>query len=257
MEMGTSLSKGKLILAVAGTILFAAGCFAASEPKGMKLATTPLSGLDEQTGWRKFWKPRYEQKLAQAEKEGKQIQIVFVGDSITNFWEARGKKVFDERFAPYHTLNLGFSGDRTQQMLWIIEKSGIWALIHPKLVVMMIGTNNLGWKESGPEATIEGIRLALAALRKQAPDAKIVLFAIFPRGRDSKDPYRKDIETINRAIAKFADGKIIFFENINAKLMNPDGTIGKDMMPDYLHPTQKGYLIWADAIEPYVQKYVK
>lgn len=220
-----------------------------------KIAITPVSGQNE-TNWRKFWWPRYEAKLKQVKEQGDKVEIVFLGDSITNFWETKGKKVFDEQFADYGVLNLGFSGDRTQQMLWLIKDGDIFNQIKPKLIVMMIGTNNLGWNESGAKETLEAIKYSLELLRKDSPEAKILLFGVFPRGKDSSDKHRPEINAINAKLPEFADNKNIFFVDITNQLMNEDGSIDPKIMPDFLHPEHDGYVIWAEAIMPYVYKYV-
>ncbi|MBS1370682.1 MAG: hypothetical protein HPZ91_12075 [Lentisphaeria bacterium] len=245
------LNPRKLIFSFAAAGLLAGCCAAAQE----SIATTPVSGLHETTGWRNFWPSRWKQKLGEAKKLGGQVRVVFLGDSITHFWDTTGHKVFEENFSRYHTLNLGFSGDRTQQTLWIARESGIFQLVRPGLVVLMIGTNNVGWKESGPKEAAEGIRQILAAVRKNAPQAKILLFAVFPRGKNDNDAMRRKVAEINRELPALADGKDIFYVDINSKLMNADGTIDAAMMPDYLHPAQAGYLIWRDAILPYAEKY--
>ncbi len=220
------------------------------------VATTPVSG-EKETDWRAFWWPRWQAKLQEAKMLGDKAEIVFLGDSITNFWETNGKEVFDETFPRYGTLNLGFSGDRTQHTLWIARESGIFKIVHPKLIVLLIGTNNIGWRESSPQETVEGIKLILEALRAQAPQAKILLFAVFPCGAKPDDAMRKLVEEINRGLPKLADGENIFYVDISDKLTNADGTIDPAVMPDYLHPAKAGYATWRDAILPYVVKYVE
>lgn len=247
------LTLARQSLAVVATV-YCLQTAAAEVPFGMELATTPVSGLEE-TGWREFWKPRYLEKYQQAEKEGNQIKIVFLGDSITNFWD--NTKLFQQYFGKYNPLNLGFSGDRTQQMLWIIEKSDIWEKISPEMIVVMIGTNNLGWKESGVEATTAAIQRSLESLRKLEPEAKIILCSIFPRGAAANDVFRADIQAINRNIKKFADDEHIFYLHIYDKLLNEDGTLSPEIMPDYLHPNDNGYEIWGNALMPYVKKFLE
>ncbi len=247
------MNSKKWFVALLTTLLTAAALPLTAEDNP---AVKPLSGVTETTGRRDFWPARWQQKFEEARTLGDQIQVVFLGDSITHFWESNGREVFAETFPPYHTLNLGFSGDRTQHTLWIARESGIFKLIHPRLVVLMIGTNNIGWKESTPEQTVAGIQQILAAVREQAPQAKILLFAVFPRGKTADDPMRRQVEEINRGLPALADNQNIFFVDINRQLMNPDGTIDPAVMPDYLHPARAGYVVWRDAILPYLKKYV-
>ena len=219
------------------------------------LAVQSISGLDE-TGWRSFWKPRFEQKFKQAESGP--IDIVFLGDSITNFWETNGAEAYKKWYADRKVLNLGFSGDRTQQTIWIVKDSGILEKIDPKLFVLMIGTNNVGWHETDPAQTLEGIRTILKIVREKKPNAKIVLFEVFPRGANNQDGMRQLVNEINKGIPALCDGENIFFASINGKLLEADGeTLTRDTMPDLLHPGPKGYEFWAEAIEPYIKKFVE
>ncbi|MBE6426689.1 MAG: acetylglucosamine-6-sulfatase [Planctomycetaceae bacterium] len=219
------------------------------------LAVQSVSGMNE-TGWRSFWKPRFEQKFKQAEAE--EIDIVLLGDSITNFWEGNGKDAYAKWFGNRKVLNLGFSGDRTQHTIWIVKDSGILDKIDPKLFVLMIGTNNVGWNETDPAQTQEGIREILRLVREKKPNAKIVLFSVFPRGANSQDKMRQLVNQINEGVPAMADGENIFYVDINPQLLEADGdTLSRGMMPDLLHPGAKGYEIWGAAIDPFVKKYVE
>ncbi len=225
----------------------------AQELVEIKIAVTPTK--------RKSYQSRYEKKLQEAKTLGHSAKILFLGDSITHFWETYGKEVFERDFKKYNTIDAGVSGDRTENLIWIIEKSGILDPLDPQLVVMMIGTNNAGHKKAkggtGVQATAAGIRRSLTAVRERFPKAKILLFAIFPRGKDANDRARRQNEKVNHIIQNFTDGENVIWVDINDKLMNPDGTIDDEMMPDKLHPRKKGYEIWSAAIMPYVKLYVK
>ncbi len=219
------------------------------------IAAKAVAGFDPGQVPRGFWKPRWDSKLKEAKELGDRCQIVFLGDSITHNWEAQGAAVFKETFTQYNTLNLGFSGDATQHTLWIAQESGIFDIVHPKLITLMIGTNNIGW-ETTPTQTLCGIRQILKALRKNAPQAKILLFAIFPRGEKPVDVYRLLNGVINEQLPAMADGKHIFFVDINVQLMDAEGIVHKSMMDDFLHPEHPGYVIWRDALLPYIDKFV-
>ncbi len=200
---------------------------------------------------------RIQEKTAQAEKEGKDIKFVMVGDSIIHFWEKTGKDVMDIEFAQYHPLNLGFSSDRTQNCLYVIEKTDIFSKIDPQLVMLLIGVNNLKSKQDAPAATAEGIRLCVNAIREKAPNARILLLGIFPAGNTPNDQNRPKIAATNEIIKDFADNKTVFYEDLGPKFLTPTGVLERDIMADFLHPTAKGYQIWADAIRPYLEKYCK
>lgn len=222
----------------------------AAEPKGWREATTPKEE-NTTTTYRKFWQSRFKEKLAQAQRQGKNIDVVLIGDSLTHNWDESKRYRYQETFSGHTVLNLGFGGDKTEHTLWIINNKALWKNLDPKLVVLLIGTNNTPRDDS--EATIEGIRLCVRGLRKQAPHAKIVLFAIFPRGKDKNYWLRKKIDRINAGIKKFADGKTVFFVNINSRFLNHDGSIiEKTMRPDFIHLSEDGYRIWAEALKKYL-----
>ncbi|WP_414662151.1 platelet-activating factor acetylhydrolase IB subunit [Horticoccus sp. 23ND18S-11] len=202
------------------------------------------------------WVKRHEGFVAIAKQGG--VNVLFVGDSITDAWrradEKGGKKVWDAHFAPLGAANFGISGDRTQHVLWRLENGELDG-IKPKAVVMMIGTNNTGFERDGttprntPAETVEGVAAILKKLRTSQPQAKILLLAVFPRGESPNHPQRLQVNEINAGIAKLADGKSIRFLDIGQKFLAADGTLPKEIMPDFLHPGEKGYEIWAAAIK--------
>ena len=205
------------------------------------------------------WVSRHEGFVAQA-KQGA-IDILFMGDSITDFWRNRGSNVWNKYYAPRHAANFGISGDRTQHVLWRMDHGELDG-IHPKVVVLMIGTNNTGKERNSntirntvPE-TIAGVQAVVADLREKLPDSKILLLAIFPRGT-LDDPQRAQVALINTVIAKLDDGKMIRYLDIGSKFLEADGTLPTDIMPDLLHPNERGYQIWADAMNPTLDEMMK
>ena len=190
------------------------------------------------------WIVRHEGFLAEA----KQIRpkVVFLGDSITDAWRTEGKAVWDEHFAPLNAANFGIDGDRTQHVLWRIQ-NGEFDSIKPKVIVLMIRTNNTPKGRNTPPEVIEGITAVVRRLRSKLPETKILLLAIFPRGQKG-DLIRDQLREINAAISKLNDGKWVRFLDINSKFLQTDGTLSTEIMPDLLHPNQNGYRVWADAI---------
>lgn len=180
----------------------------------------------------------------------KHADILFDGDSITNRWETTGKETWT-RFAG-HAADFGIEGDRTENLLWRLSK-GQAAAVDPKLVVLMIGTNNSGRDSAAHIA--EGIKTIVAEYEKDCPNAHIVLMGVFPRGKSANDPARLKVAAVNKQIATLDDGHRVSYVDIGAKLVEHDGSISPDMMPDFVHPTARGYVIWADAIQPFVEKY--
>ena len=200
-----------------------------------------------------WWTRRHEDKLKEVKAIGKKSRIVFIGDSITQGWEKEGAAVWDRYYKPMDGLALGFGGDRTENVLWRLLHGEVDG-IAPKVAVLMFGTNNAGHRQEDPQTTAAGIRRNIDELRRRLPDTKILLLAIFPRGEKPDDPLRRINQKVNAIIAGFADNKTIFFADINQQFLTPDGTLSKDIMPDLLHPNQKGYEIWAKALAPELNK---
>ena len=205
------------------------------------------------------WIKRHEGFVQEAQKDG--IDIVFMGDSITDGWRGHGLNVWNEFYAPRHAANFGIGGDRTQHVLWRIEHGELDG-IHPKVVVLMIGTNNTGLEDNHkmPRNTVpevaEGVQAIVNDIRARLPDSKILLLAIFPRGTLA-DPQRAQVALINTLIAKLDDGQMVKFLDIGSKFLEFDGTLPRSVMPDLLHPNAKGYQIWAEAMEPTLDKLLK
>jgi beta-glucosidase len=203
---------------------------------------TPVPRQDD------WWKQRHE-SFNERVKKGN-VDLIFIGDSITHGWEGAGKDVWEKFYAKRNAVNLGIGGDGFEHVLWRLDNGNIDG-INPKLAVLMIGTNNVA---NPAEKIAEGVKLNVELLRKKLPNTKILVLAIFPRNKDTQDPLRQNLDKTNRIISKLADDKMVFFLDIGPKFLQPDGTLGKDIMPDLLHPNAKGYEIWAEAIEPTVAK---
>lgn len=203
-----------------------------------------------------WWLPRHEQKLQEKRQliaAGTPPEVVFIGDSITQGWEKEGREVWQRHFAPLHGLALGFGGDRTENVLWRLQHGEIDG-IAPKAVVLMIGTNNTGHRAENPETTAAGVQRLLDEIRQRLPKAQVLLLAIFPRGAQPDDPQRGINQRVNKIIKGFADGRQVHFLDIGAALLQPDGTLSKDVMPDLLHPNERGYEIWQRAMAPTLQQ---
>ena len=197
------------------------------------------------------WIKRHESFVKIAQAGG--VDILFLGDSITDFWRNRGSNVWQKVYGTRHAANFGISADRTQHVLWRIDNGELDG-INPKVVVLMIGTNNTGKEKNGSPRnsnteTIQGVQAVVARIRAKLPETKILLLAIFPRG-NFDDPQRAQVALINTVIAKLDDGQWVKFLDIGPHFLEEDGTLPKSIMPDLLHPNARGYQIWADAIEP-------
>jgi lysophospholipase L1-like esterase len=201
------------------------------------------------------WVKRHEGFVKQAQQGG--VDILFMGDSITDFWRNRGLNVWNKYYAPQHAANFGIGGDRTEHVLWRMDRGELDG-IKPKVVVLMIGTNNTG-KGRGANSVpqiIEGVTAVVNDIRMKLPDSKILLLGIFPRGT-LDDPQRAQVALINTAIAKLDDGTMVKFLDIGSKFLEADGTLPRSVMPDLLHPNEHGYQIWADAMNPTLDEMMK
>ena len=197
--------------------------------------------------------------LQRAKEAPGDYDIEFIGDSITQGWEEAGKNVWQELGGKYKVINFGVSGDRTEHVLWRFGQ-GQLAGIKAKVAVVMIGTNNSGKKKDGTEPysdaeILAGVTAIVNEIRQRQPDTKILLFGIFPRGK-TFNAQRGRVLQVNQALAKLDDGKNISCLDIGSQLIEPDGSIAPDMMKDALHPGEKGYRIWAAAMEPKLKQWL-
>lgn len=160
-------------------------------------------------------------------------------------------------FKDYRVLNLGFGWDRTQNVLWRLDHGEIDRL-HPRTIILHIGTNNTSETKNARMNTapeiVEGIRAICMRLRSKVPGAKIVLMSVFPREHEPTHPRRILINEINRNLETFAKENNITLLNIGPKMLEADGTLPKEIAPDFCHPTEKGYQIWADVIRPLISE---
>jgi beta-glucosidase len=178
--------------------------------------------------------------------------MIFIGDSITHSWENNGKEVWQKYYGHRNAVNMGFSGDRTQHVLWRLDNGNIEG-IAPKVAVIMIGTNNSNRDDNTSKEIADGMIAICKKLRTKLPRMKILLLAVFPRA-EKPCPQREKIAKANKIASKIADGRMIHYLDIGPKFLEPDKSISKEIMPDFLHLTPKGYKIWATAIEPAVAK---
>lgn len=200
-----------------------------------------------------WWATRHEALKAKAAKGG--YEVVFLGDSITHFWEKSGKAVWAENFAEgkYKSLNCGFAGDTTENLLWRIDDGELDGL-DPKAFVLLIGTNNTGHRDiraEPPLDTVLGVKESVDRLRTKFPKAKVVLHPLLPRGEGPDNAVQVRNDAVNRALSFLADGTNVLWCSFNGRLTK-GGWIGKDLFPDLLHPAEEGYRIWATALKPFL-----
>jgi lysophospholipase L1-like esterase len=194
-------------------------------------------------------------QLLEKAKQGR-IDIYFEGDSIVRRWGAIDYPEllanWKENFFGWNAADFGWGADRTENVLWRLENGELDG-VNPKIIVLLAGTNNIGPQPRDDEQIAEiarGVKAILDVCQQKAPSATIILTAIFPRNDNMA--VMPTINTINEKLATFADGKRIRFLNINDRLADANGKLFDGVLNerDELHPTLKGYQIWADALKP-------
>jgi len=184
------------------------------------------------------------------------IDLLFHGDSITDWWVQgdANKAVFDKYFGSIKTANFAVAGDTTQGVLWGL-KNGEGQGFQPKAVMLMIGTNNSG-TFTAPEIA-EGVGAVVLEVRKDFPNAKILLLAIFPRSLPG-DPVRDKISDVNKIVSKLDDQRHVFYMDIGARFLDENGYFLPDTFrADNLHPQAKGYDIWGAAVKDKLAELMK
>lgn len=226
------------VLVCIGLLAFAVTC-GGQNNAGKHSAVAPVPREAE------WWVKRHESFNERAKKGD--VDLVFIGDSITQAWENNGKEVWAKYYSHRKAMNLGISGDRTQHVLWRLQNGNIEG-ISPKVAVLMIGTNNSNGQDNTAEEIGDGITTIVKRLREKLPKTKILILGIFPRGEKPGEQRVKNAKASKIAF-KLADGKMIHYMDIGMHFLTIDKTLTKEIMPDYLHLTPRGYEIWAIAIE--------
>ena len=210
-------------------------------PAGANPAAFPMPKND--------WMTHFQRSVDRTKRGN--VDLVFDGDSITDFWMSTGKGVWTKYYGKLNAVDYGISGDRTENLLWRLDHGQV-AGMHPKLVVLMIGTNNTG--DCSDVQIAEGIAAVVRGYRQSCPDTVILLQAVLPRAEKPTDPTREKIKRINQLLPKLGDGKKVLYVNFGDRFVRPDGTINRDLLPDTLHPNAKGYEVWAEEIRPVIEK---
>jgi len=239
------LRRTWLLSCVSLALLVGALPLAAEDAKKDAKANDAVVPVPRDAGWMK----RHE-SFNERVKKGN-VDLLLIGDSITQGWEGAGKNVWKEFYDKRNAVNLGIGGDRTQHVLWRLDHGNIDG-IKPKLAVLMIGTNNSGTNTS--EQIAEGVKAIVEKLRTKLPETKVLVLAIFPRGPNNEDKNRQVNAGANAIIAKLADDKSVFYLDIGPKFTDASGNLSKDVMPDLLHLNEKSYRTWAESTEESVKK---
>lgn len=195
-----------------------------------------------------WWREAHEEINARIEQGN--VDLIFVGDSITQGWRDEGWDTWHEYYAPRNAVNLGIGGDSTQHILWRLRHGNIDG-IHAKLAIILIGTNSA--HTNTPQEIADGIEAVVNELRLRLPDTKILLLAIFPRD-PGPTPAREIVAEASALASGLADGEFVHYLDIGEVFLENDGTISDAVLHDYVHLSPEGYRRWAEAIEATVQR---
>lgn len=249
-----------------------ASCSTTSSSSSSTSTRTPVPGdADFPTEARS---DRHTQKVA-AVRSG-HYDLAMIGDSITHsVGEMPGsiydplKAVWDRYYAPRKAINLGYSGFRTENILWNLQNGELDFQESPKVAVILLGTNNTDDRNfktvHSPEQVFDGTRAIVELIRHRHPTTKILILRIFPRGGDWQPGFaarvfhgsEQCLETVRKAgllTRRLADGNHVFWLDVNPVFLRPDGSINTDLMPDLLHPNLAGAEAWAQAIVPTIDR---
>ncbi|CAG2161001.1 unnamed protein product [Oppiella nova] len=171
-------------------------------------------------------------------------EIIFVGDSITQGWQSLGKAVWDKYYTPRHAYNYGISGDRTENVIFRIRDKEFDGL-NPKVAVLMIGTNNIGWNNTVEDAA-HGVQEVLKELTAKMSTTKVILLSNLPRTQ----PNCSKCKQLNVLLEKFADNKTIFYLDLWSHYETPDGKQKFELFVDKLHLNEKGFEVWQQTMDP-------
>ena len=191
------------------------------------------------------WPERHERYAARA--AAGPIDLLFLGDSITQRWE-QAPEVWDQFYGHRRAVAMGIDNDGTQQLLWRLDHANLEG-VSPKLVVLLIGINNIGNDGVEAEELNEGITAVLAKIREKCPAARVLILGILPYGQSLHPGRPETIAETNARLARLADGERVHFLDIGACFLLSDGAVDWTLLHDGVHPSPAGYEVFAQAIE--------
>ncbi|MES2696997.1 MAG: GDSL-type esterase/lipase family protein [Verrucomicrobiota bacterium] len=232
-------------------------CPSSAAAHAANTATVPSLRHDYSPELAEHWRQRHERYVARAQEGG--INVLFVGDSITEGWRQQGEAAWQRWFAPLGAASFGASGDRTQQVLWRLAHGDL-AGFTPKVAVLLIGTNNLdtglGQERPTPANTpaeiVAGVESIVRLVQQHHPSARILLVGLLPRG-EKETRYRSAVPEINRGLRALAESSRIAFLEVGHHFLPADGELPPALMPDQLHLSEHGYEVLATALHPAIK----
>ena len=192
------------------------------------------------------------QRTLKEEAWGTEPPVVFLGDSLTWGWQQEGHDAWERHFKPLRALNLGLGGDRTSQILWRIQ-DGALAGLHPKLVVLGVGINNLIRDTYPPERVVEGIKTCVRAIKRACPGTRVMVVGIFPVLDSPTRPLRAPIRCVNALLARHLPD----FLDLGNVFLEPDGNLNPSLFRDGIHLTAQGYTLYCQKLSPRILSLLK
>ncbi len=225
------------------TLLLCAIPASAGDPPDEPTPRKTKSGQPDET-----YLKRHESFVALAKKGN--IDLLLLGDFLTDDWRGTPKNgvktIYEKAFGQYKPANFAQGGTYTQHVLWGVQNGELEG-ISPKVVMLMIGGTN-GSNGDAPEKIAAGVKAIIDTIRKKSPSTKVLLLSVPPRGA-GPSKIRERHMSVNPFLAKMDDGgKTIKYVDLTTQFVQPDGTVSKDLMPDFFHFSEKGYQAWADAV---------
>ena len=221
---------------------------------GIPQTTNPCAIPTKRTDW------AYDYHLGMLQQKLNDLPLIFLGDSITMMWRSQsgyegGTPVWEKYYKPLNSGNFGISGDETQNILWRITEGGDLDGISPKVLVLLIGVNNLLGVHGAatPEQVAEGITAIVNYLKVKLPTTKILLLAVFPCWEQPTNPAREKVRQTNELILPLEDREQVYYLDMGQQFLEPDGTIKQEKLRDFLHLSEIGYGIWAETMQPYLE----
>lgn len=255
--IATLIAVGDVVLSLAPRLSLAQvaateGASTTTSPQNPPVSAWPRTDANS--------KIAHKQLVAKAKAGG--IDLYFLGDSIMRRWGCTDPQWsqmlanWKKNFFGWNAANFGWGADGIRHMLWRIQNGELDG-VNPKVIVILAGTNDVGNRPGNDEKVadiVNSYRALLATCREKAPEAKVIVTAIFPR--NDNPAVLPEIRQINDELAKLADGETVFYLNINDKLADSDGMLYEGMTVDKLHLSVKGYQIWADALRPLLTEFL-
>ncbi|MBE2216054.1 MAG: mucin-desulfating sulfatase [Opitutaceae bacterium] len=238
-------------LLVVTALVMASSTLSARQPREVANRPSPRT-VDYEWMSVATWNQKHEANVARAAQGN--VDVLLLGDSITEGWN--NTEIWKEHYPKLQIANFGIGGDTTANLLWRLENGEIGNL-RPRLIVLMIGINNLGRNGDKPAEVVTGIQTIVSILHSRIPACKILVLGLLPADEKPRTRLRKQIADTNRRLAEnLHDGHSILVEDYSSVMLEPDGTISPEIMADFLHPTPAGYKRLADAMFPRMERYV-